>query len=149
MVGPSAEPVIVFDGVCALCSRWVRFLLRFDTRGRYRFAAMQGAQGRALLQAHGLAPEDPTSFLLLDAGRAWTGTDAILRVLTGLGGAWRLLGMLRWVPRRLRDHGYRALARNRYRWFGRHDVLPADTSAGGAVPGLTGGRAAGQRPALP
>ena len=130
VAGP-AEPVIVFDGVCALCSRWVRFLLRFDTRGRYRFAAMQGAQGRALLQAHGLDPEDPTSFLLLDAGRVWTDTDAILRVLTGLGGAWRLLGMLRWVPRRLRDHGYRALARNRYRWFGRHDTcfLPTPEQA--------------------
>ena len=126
-----AEPVIVFDGVCALCSRWVRFLLRFDTRGRYRFAAMQGAQGRALLQAHGLDPEDPTSFLLLDAGRAWTDTDAIIRVLTGLGGAWRLLGVLRWVPRRLRDPAYRALARNRYRWFGRHDTcfLPTPEQA--------------------
>lgn len=129
MVGPSAEPVIVFDGVCALCSRWVRFLLRFDRRGRYRFAAMQGAQGRALLQAHGLDPEDPTSFLLLDAGRAWTDTDAIIRVLTGLGGAWRLLGVLRWVPRRLRDPAYRALARNRYRWFGRHDTCFLPTAA--------------------
>ncbi len=117
--------------MCALCSRWVRFLLRFDTRGRYRFAAMQGAQGRALLQAHGLDPEDPTSFLLLDAGRAWTDTDAIIRVLTGLGGAWRLLGVLRWVPRGLRDHAYRALARNRYRWFGRHDTcfLPTPEQA--------------------
>lgn len=131
MGGSAAEPVIVFDGVCALCSRWVRFLLRFDTRGRYRFAAMQGAQGRALLQAHGLDPEDPTSFLLLDAGRAWTDTDAIIRVLTGLGGAWRLLGVLRWLPRSLRDHGYRALARNRYRWFGRHDTcfLPTPEQA--------------------
>ena len=117
--------------MCALCSRWVRFLLRFDTRGRYRFAAMQGAQGRALLQAHGLDPEDPTSFLLLDAGRAWTDTDAIIRVLPGLGGAWRLLGVLRWVPRGLRDHAYRALARNRYRWFGRHDTcfLPTPEQA--------------------
>lgn len=128
VAGP-AEPVIVFDGVCALCSRWVRFLLRFDRRGRYRFAAMQGAQGRALLQAHGLAPEDPTSFLLLDAGRAWTDTDAILRVLTGLGGAWRLLGVLRGLPRRLRDPAYRALARNRYRWFGRHDTCFLPTPA--------------------
>ena len=39
----AGSAVIVFDGVCALCNRWVRFLLRFDRRGRYRVAAMQGA----------------------------------------------------------------------------------------------------------
>lgn len=121
-VDPPQEAVIVFDGVCALCSRWVRFLLRFDRRGRYCFAAMQGRNGRALLLRHGLDPNDPLSFLLLEQDRAWTDTDAILRVLTGLGGGWRLAGLLRAVPGPLRDRAYRALARNRYRWFGRHDA---------------------------
>ncbi|WP_313251886.1 thiol-disulfide oxidoreductase DCC family protein [Stenotrophomonas sp.] len=114
-------PVIVFDGVCALCSRWVRFLLRFDRRGRYRFAAMQGARGRALLLAHGLDPDDPLSFLLVEDGMAYTDTDAIVRVVSGLGGVWKLAGITRWLPGSLRDRAYRWLARNRYRWFGRND----------------------------
>ncbi|WP_449467523.1 thiol-disulfide oxidoreductase DCC family protein [Stenotrophomonas humi] len=114
--------VIVFDGVCALCSRWVRFLLRFDRKGRYRFAAMQGAHGRSLLMAHGLDPDDPLSFLLVEGGTAYTDTDAIVRVISGLGGAWRLAGAARWIPTALRDRGYRWLARNRYRWFGRHET---------------------------
>lgn len=123
--------VIVFDGVCALCSRWVRFLLRVDRQERYRFAAMQGTHGRVLLRQHGLDPDDPLSFLLLEDGRAWTDTDAIVRVLVGLGGPWRLAVVLRVVPRRLRDRAYRALARNRYRWFGRHDscFLPSAEQA--------------------
>ena len=123
--------VIVFDGVCTLCNRWVRFLLRFDRRARYRFAAMQGAHGSALLRTHGLDPADPSSFLLLDAQGAWTDTDAILRVLAGLGGGWRLVAVLRIVPRGWRDAAYRVLARNRYRWFGRHDacLLPAPQQA--------------------
>ncbi|HDS1038853.1 TPA: thiol-disulfide oxidoreductase DCC family protein [Stenotrophomonas maltophilia] len=123
--------VIVFDGVCALCSRWVRFLLRFDRHGRYRFAAMQGAQGSTLLRAHGLDPNDPLSFLLVDEQGAWTDTDAILRVLVGLGDVWRLAGLLRVLPSRWRDVAYRALARNRYRWFGRHDTcyLPTPEQA--------------------
>lgn len=114
--------VIVFDGVCALCSRWVRFLLRFDRKGHYRFAAMQGEQGRRLLEAHGLDPDDPLSFLLVEAGTAYTDTDAIVRVISGLGGVWRLAGVARWIPKALRDRGYRWLARNRYRWFGRHET---------------------------
>ena len=123
--------VIVFDGVCALCSRWVRFLLRFDRAGRYRFAAMQGAHGRQLLAAHGLDPDDPMSFLLLDGGRVWTDSDAIVQVLRGLGGPWRLLAAIRVLPRAWRDVAYRALARNRYRWFGRHDAcfLPTPEQA--------------------
>lgn len=98
----AGSAVVVFDGVCALCNRWVRFLLRFDRRERYRFAAMQGQKG-----------------------------SAMLRVLAGLGGAWRLAGVLRLVPRGWRDAAYRALARNRYRWFGRHDTchLPAPEQA--------------------
>ncbi|MBB4130927.1 thiol-disulfide oxidoreductase DCC family protein [Xanthomonas sp. 3075] len=128
---PSAAPhvapaTIVFDGVCLLCNGWVKFLLKHDRRGRYRFAAMQGEAGRALLQHHGLDPDDPLSFLLVDASGAWTDSDAIVRVLAGLGGLWRLAGVLRVVPRRVRDIGYRRIARNRYRWFGRseHCMLP-------------------------
>lgn len=123
--------IVVFDGVCALCSGWVDFLLRRDRSGRFRFAAMQGEAGRALLAAHGLDPDDPLSFLLLDARGARTDSDAIVAVLQRLGGAWRLAGALRLLPRGPRDAGYRWLARNRYRWFGRHDAcyLPPPAQA--------------------
>ena len=132
---PKAEPagaVIVFDGVCVLCNGWVGFLLRHDRVGRYQFAAMQSDAGRALLEAHGLDPDDPASFLLIEhdvaaAPRIATDSDAIRRVLVGLGGGWRVANMIALVPRRLRDAAYRWLARNRYHWFGRHDActLPA------------------------
>ncbi|HHW4680112.1 MAG TPA: thiol-disulfide oxidoreductase DCC family protein [Xylella taiwanensis] len=112
--------VIVFDGVCVLCGGWVRFLLRRDRKKRYRFATMQGAHGRVLLRAYGLDPEDPLSFLLVEDGKAWTDSDAVLRVLVGLGGFWRVAAWLRVFPRCWRDACYRWLARNRYRWFGRH-----------------------------
>ncbi len=112
-------PIVVFDGVCRLCSRWVAFLLDHDRDGRLRFAAMQGRTGRALLQRHGLDPDDPTSFLWVEGGHGYRNSDAILRIVTGFGGAWRLLALLRLIPRPLRDAGYRLVARNRYRWFGR------------------------------
>lgn len=132
---PQPEPggaIIVFDGVCVLCNGWVGFLLRHDRRGRYRFAAMQSDAGRALLGAHGLDPDDPASFLLIEhdveaAPRMSTNSDAIRRVLVGLGGIWRLAHAIALVPRPLRDAAYRWLARNRYRWFGKHAAcsLPA------------------------
>ena len=119
-------PILVFDGVCVLCSRWVRFVLRHDRRQRVRFAAMQSASGRALLSGHGLDPDDPSSLLLLQSGSAYQDTEAILRLLSGFGGGWRLANVLRLMPRALRDALYRTIARNRYRWFGRTEscLLP-------------------------
>ena len=123
-VSPSGA-IIVFDGVCVLCNGWVDFLLKRDHRERYRFAAMQGDTGRALLAAHGLDPDDPVSFLLIEhdrgpAPRVSTDTVAIRRVLAGLGGAWRLAMLSVLVPPFVRDPLYRFVARHRYRWFGRH-----------------------------
>ncbi|MBN8894335.1 MAG: thiol-disulfide oxidoreductase DCC family protein [Rhodanobacter sp.] len=120
-MSPEGEhPVIVFDGVCVLCSRWVDFILRHDRTGRFRLAAMQGQHGRALLVAHGLSPDDPVSFLLVEQDRGYRDTDAIVRVLRHLGGPWRpASAMLRMVPRRWRDGAYRWLARHRYHLFGR------------------------------
>ena len=119
---------VVFDGACVLCSGWVRFLLRHDRAQRFRFAAMQGEAGRRLLAMHGLDPDDPISFLLLDASGATTDSDAIIAVLARLGGPWRAARALQAIPRGLRDPLYRWLARNRYRWFGKNDAcyLPSD-----------------------
>lgn len=115
-------PVIVFDGVCVLCSRWVDFILRHDHTGRFRLAAMQGQRGRELLIAHGLSPDDPSSFLLVQEGHGYSDTDAIARVLQQLGGRWRHASRaLRCVPRPLRDPAYRWVARHRYRLFGRRE----------------------------
>ncbi|HET6431997.1 thiol-disulfide oxidoreductase DCC family protein [Dyella sp.] len=111
--------IVVFDGVCVLCSRWVDFILRHDRQHRFRLAAMQGAHGRRLLAAHGLSPDDPASLLLVQDGLGHTDTDAIGRILAQLGGFWRIPAvLLRTVPRPLRDALYRWIARHRYRLFG-------------------------------
>jgi predicted DCC family thiol-disulfide oxidoreductase YuxK len=124
--------VIVFDGVCLLCSRSVAFVLAHDRQNQFRFATLQSATGKALLIRHGLDPEDPDSFLLADGAAGYANSDAIIRVVTALGGAWRLAAVFRVVPRLLRDRFYRWIARNRYRWFGRRAacVVPSPEMQG-------------------
>jgi predicted DCC family thiol-disulfide oxidoreductase YuxK len=122
------DRIIVFDGVCVLCSRWVSFVLRHDRQGEFKLAAMQSSAGRALLANHGIDPDDPVTFLVLDGNAALTDTDALISVLARFGFVWRSTArLLGWVPRRLRDRFYRYVARNRYRLFGRRDVclMPA------------------------
>lgn len=124
-----ADSVIVFDGVCLLCSRWVDFVLRRDEQRRYKFAAMQSASGRALLIEHGIDPDDPLSFLLLEDKQGYTDTDAIVRILRSFGPGWKFIALLvSIVPRFVRDPLYRWIARNRYRMFGRRAACPVPTA---------------------
>lgn len=119
--------IVVFDAQCLLCSRWVRFLLRHDRAGRFRFASIQGATGRELLARSGLRVEGLETLLLVDGDRTWQHTAAILRVLHGLGWPWRAAWIAWLVPAPLRDAAYRAVARRRYRLFGRSEacLVPA------------------------
>lgn len=133
MTAPApGRDIVVFDGVCHLCSGWVQFLLRHDAARRNSFASMQGDTGQRLMREHGIDPADPSSFLLVRDGRAQTDSDAVISVVTGLGGAWELANVLRAIPRALRDPVYRWIARHRYRVFGKRATcyLPtADTAA--------------------
>ncbi|RYU77136.1 thiol-disulfide oxidoreductase DCC family protein [Hymenobacter persicinus] len=126
----SPEPAtILFDGVCNLCNGFVQFIIRHDPAGRFRFASLQSAAGRAVLEAQGaqLPAADPESVLLVADGQVYSHSTAVLQIARRLGGMWRLLTVARLLPRRWRDALYRFVARHRYQWFGRQDacLLPS------------------------
>ena len=116
------DPLIVFDGECVLCSTQAQFVLRHDHERRFRLTTAQGEIGRALYGRLGLPTDVYHTMLLIADGRALMHSDAVLAIAGGLGWPWRAAAILRLVPRALRDRLYRFVARNRYRWFGRHDV---------------------------
>lgn len=123
--------IVVFDSQCLLCSKWVKFLLKFDRQSVFRFASIQGATGKALLFREGLRVDGLQTLLLVDGNRSWQHTGAILRVLHALGWPWRAAWLLWAVPAPVRDAAYRLVARNRYTLFGRSEtclIPPADYS---------------------
>ena len=120
MPGPD---LILFDGVCNLCSGVVQRIIALDGAGRFRFAALQSALGQQRLAAHGVLPTaagGPDSVVLLPAvGGILLHSAAALGIMRRLGGGWRILaGLGAVVPPGLRDGLYRWVARHRYRWFG-------------------------------
>ena len=129
---PEHGPIVLYDGVCAVCDRGVQFVLRHDAERRFRFAALQSDFARRTLARHGRNSDAlDTMCLLLDAGtpveRLLVKSDAILAVLRQLGDGWKLLAYAGFLPRAVRDRAYEAFVRRRYRWFGRYDscALPA------------------------
>jgi predicted DCC family thiol-disulfide oxidoreductase YuxK len=113
--------ILFYDGHCALCQFWVQFLLQRDFKDRFRFASLQSAIAqKAGVTADGdLAPD---TVVLQYADRTYTHSDAALLALQLLGGLWRIVVVLRWIPRPIRDAVYRWIARYRYAWWGRKDT---------------------------
>lgn len=115
------DDVILYDGVCIFCSRWIRFVAARDLKGRFRFTAIQSGYGQRLAQTFGIDPADPDTNAVIHGGAAFFKSDAALTVLSNLPG-WQWVRVLRAVPKPLRDAVYNLVAKNRYRIFGKYDV---------------------------
>jgi predicted DCC family thiol-disulfide oxidoreductase YuxK len=116
------KPLIVFDGICHLCTGFVRFVIRWDRDALFQFLPAQSPRGEMLYARLGLKSGDWDSNLLVLEGRVYTELDAFIEIARRFGGFWRLTPLLYAIPRSLRDWLYNRLARNRYRWFGKRDV---------------------------
>ena len=125
--GPILKPVwpdddiILFDGVCVFCSRWVRFIVVRDAGARFRFTPIQSSYGARLAQALGIDAHDPDTNAVVHGGVAYFKSDGALTVLSQLPG-WGWVRALFAVPTPLRDPVYSLIARNRYRIFGKYDA---------------------------
>ena len=118
--------LILFDGVCVLCSGWVNFVIRRDPAARFRFTAIQTPYGRRLAERLGIDQDDPETNVAVMRGRAYFKSDSTLGVLIDLPG-WRWTRIAYVVPKRARDFVYDRIARNRYRVFGRRDACLVPT----------------------
>jgi len=106
--------IILFDGDCAFCNGWVKWIMKRDREHRFTFEALSSEAGRALRDKHGI-PDHLDSIVLVQGDTAFTRSDAAWRVLKGLPGKAFLAGSLRLIPRPLRNLGYDLVAKNRHR----------------------------------
>jgi len=120
----SQSSLILFDGVCNLCCGWIRFLIRRDKKAVFTFVPLQTDMGKRLLETVDLKAENLTTsnintIVYIKNNQAFIESEAVLEILTNLGGIWRIFGVLRLIPRSLRDKIYRYIASKRYSLFGK------------------------------
>lgn len=121
------SPVILYDGVCALCNWAVRFILEHDPEACYRFAPLHSDAAMRVLANVQAVGELPDSVILVEEGMVFARGTAVFRVLAQLRTNWKVLLIFRVLPRGVTDGVYDLVARIRYRTFGRYDACPIPT----------------------
>jgi len=110
--------VILFDGVCNLCSGSVQFILKRDKEKKFMFASLQSNYGQALLKQLDLPTDTFNSFVLYEDGKIFTRSTAALKMFSQLK-SWGWVKIFWIVPKFIRDAVYNLIAKNRYKWFGK------------------------------
>lgn len=120
-----AKGIVFYDGVCGLCDRWVRFIVKRDKARTLRFAPLQGEIAKTRKD---LPTELRTVVFVLSlpggGEQMYTRSEAALQLLDHVGGCWRMVSWLRIIPRPVRDWVYDFIAQRRYRWFGKFESCP-------------------------
>ena len=114
--------VILFDGVCNLCSGAVQFIIKRDKKKQFHFASLQSDYGQQIMQQHKLPVLELNSFILQEGDRIYTKSTGALKVARQLSGGWPLLYGFMIVPKFIRDAVYTFIAKNRYKWFGKKEA---------------------------
>ena len=114
--------IVLFDGVCNLCSSSVQFIIKNDKKKQFRFASLQSEFGQKVMEQFGLPTNELNSFILLENEKIYTKSAGALRVAKRLNGLWVLLYGFIIVPPFIRNAVYSFVANNRYKWFGKKEA---------------------------
>ncbi|HEX8331282.1 MAG TPA: thiol-disulfide oxidoreductase DCC family protein [Segetibacter sp.] len=119
---PTSNPIVLFDGVCNLCSSSVQYIIKRDKKNIFRFASLQSDVGQKLLAKYNLPTTELDSFVLVQNGRVYKRSTGALMVAKQLGGASKLLYGFIIIPAFIRDAVYTFIGNNRYKWFGKKEA---------------------------
>jgi len=118
--------IILYDGFCNFCNKWVDVLIAADTKKLFTFSALQSVKGKELLQKIGKQKDDISSVVYIKSlgsatvdSEVYTKSDAAIKVLETLG--YYPLTAAAILPSSLRDNIYDIVALNRYKILGKRN----------------------------
>lgn len=105
---PEGKMLIRFDGICVLCSRVVRMILKADKKKKFLFQSLQDSSEADWFD----------TVMVIDRQSSYQYFDAVLKIGSELGGVYKAIAIFRLIPRKWRHGLYLSIAKNRFRWFG-------------------------------
>lgn len=121
------HPVIFFDGVCNLCNGFVQFVITHDKKARFKFASLQSESAKKILMPFDFPASELKTIVLIEKGRIYLRSRAVLRIAKQLDGIWKISALLYIFPSFISDAVYNLIAGSRYKIFGKKDscMVPA------------------------
>ena len=118
--------IILFDGQCIFCDHSVQFILKRDVDEVFQFASLQSDIGQQLLKQYNV-DSSIDSIVVIYMNKLYTQSDAAIVIAQQFKGLWKLLTVVKFIPKWLRDKMYVVIAKNRYRLFGEMDTCRIPT----------------------
>ncbi|MDQ6530579.1 DCC1-like thiol-disulfide oxidoreductase family protein [Flavobacterium sp. LHD-85] len=126
---PENKKIVLFDGVCNLCSSAVQFIIKHDRKDIFRFVALQSDLGISICKHLGISFSKMDSIILYDPKTAYFyKSSAIIEIAKNFGGIWKLTPIFRIIPIFISDRIYDYVAKNRYNWYGKKESCMIPTA---------------------
>lgn len=116
-------PLLLYDGHCALCNGFVGFILRFDKKKKFRFAALH-SEVSSYYQKKFNWDSNADTVILIAEDTVYMYHHAAFKVLQLLGLPWSLFLIFKIIPSFISKAIYKVIARKRYHWFGKYESCP-------------------------
>jgi len=113
------EKIIVFDGECNLCNRWVKFVLKHDLEHKFKFCALQSKTGKKISANFLKGSTELKTIIFINGNHMYVQSTAALYIFRHLTGIWRFMYVFVSIPKFIRDFFYNIISKNRYKWFGK------------------------------
>ena len=117
------KKIIFYDGLCAMCNRFIRILITLDKKEKLLLAPLQGKNGKILQKKFSKELKGIDSVIFYNK-KVYTKSSAVINILSELGGIYKLAYIFIIIPTFISDSIYDYIARNRFQWFGKLDKCP-------------------------
>ena len=108
------QTILYYDGLCVLCNKSMRFIINRDRKKQFKIGFLDELKNQ----------DKQDSVVLIHKGIKYNYSNAVIKSLILIGGIYKLAALLFIFPKSLRDFVYKIIAKNRYKWFGKHNTCP-------------------------
>lgn len=113
--------VVIFDGVCNLCNKFVNLIIERDKKRIFKFSPVGSEFSKGVEEKFAIDLIKLDTVVLVENKKVLIKSTAVIKICRHLGFPYNLMVAFYAVPKFLRNKIYDLIARNRYRVFGKRE----------------------------